>query len=105
MPEDAQDAEDAEAAVPTGRIFSRYGVASALLGLICVAAAAVLTLIWVHHRDDVAERTHQTNAMQAAVDWTGVGQVLGRGVRRRRVILRGDGSGGQCRRHVLLFGR
>ena len=71
---------------------------------LCVAAA-VLTLIWVHHRDDVAERTHQTNAMQAAVDWTGVGQVLGRGVRRRRVILRGDGSGGQCRRHVLLFGR
>ncbi|WP_430540421.1 FAD-dependent oxidoreductase, partial [Mycolicibacterium poriferae] len=25
------------------------------------------------------------------------GQVHGRGVRRRRVILRGDGSGGQCR--------
>jgi predicted ATPase len=33
-----------------------------------------------------------------------LGQVHGRGVRRRRVILRGDGSGGQCRRHVLLFG-
>ena len=32
------------------------------------------------------------------------GQVHGCGVRRRRVILRGDGSGGQCRRHVLLFG-
>ena len=34
-----------------------------------------------------------------------VGQVHGRGVRRRRVILRGDGSGGQCRGGGLLFGR
>ena len=33
------------------------------------------------------------------------GQVQGRGVRRRRVILRGDGSGGQCRGGGLLFGR
>ncbi|MDX1882251.1 hypothetical protein SBI63_02670, partial [Mycolicibacterium sp. 120270] len=32
------------------------------------------------------------------------GQVQGRGVRRRRVILRGDGSGGQCRGGGLLFG-
>ena len=31
------------------------------------------------------------------------GQVQGRGVRRRRVILRVDGSGGQCRWGVLLF--
>ena len=31
------------------------------------------------------------------------GQVHGRGVRRRRVILRGDGSGGQCRGSGLLF--
>ncbi len=36
---------------------------------------------------------------------SGLGQVQGRGVRRRRVTLRGDGSGGQGRRHVLLFGR
>ena len=32
-----------------------------------------------------------------------IGQVQGRGVRRLRVILRGDGSGGQCRRYGLLF--
>lgn len=31
------------------------------------------------------------------------GQVQGRGVRRRRVILRGSGSGGQCRGGGLLF--
>ena len=44
-------------------------------------------------------------AFVAFTDTWGEGQVPGRGVRRRRVILRGDGSGGQCRRHVLLFGR
>ncbi|WP_162145473.1 hypothetical protein [Mycobacteroides abscessus] len=33
------------------------------------------------------------------------GQVPGRGVRRRRAILRRGGSGGQCRRGVLLFCR
>jgi hypothetical protein len=33
------------------------------------------------------------------------GQVHGRGVRRRRVILRVGGSGGQCRGGVLLFCR
>ena len=33
------------------------------------------------------------------------GQVQGRGVRGRRVILRGGGSGGQCRGGGLLFGR
>jgi len=69
MPEDAQDA-GAPAVKQT--TFSRHGVVSALLGLICVAAAALLALTWVHHRSDVAERTHQTAAMQAAIDWTGV---------------------------------
>lgn len=33
-----------------------------------------------------------------------IGQVQGRGVRVRRVILRRVGSGGQCRRGGLLFG-
>lgn len=70
MPEDPQDAEVPAVDQPT--IFSRHGVVSALLGLICIAAAALLALTWVHHRGDVAERTHQTEAMQAAVDWTGV---------------------------------
>jgi len=39
----------------------------------------------------------------SASELPGFGQVHGRGVRRRRVILRGDGSGGQCRGGVLLF--
>jgi len=48
MPEDPQDAEVPAVDQPT--IFSRHGVVSALLGLICIAAAALLALTWVHHR-------------------------------------------------------
>ncbi len=57
---------------PTGGVFSRYGIASALLALLCVAAVAVLAVIWTTHHAAAAERTYQTNAMQAAADWTGV---------------------------------
>jgi hypothetical protein len=57
---------------PTGGVFSRHGIASALLALLCVAAVAVLAVIWSTHRAAAAERTDQTNAMQAAADWTGV---------------------------------
>ena len=42
------------------------------VGLVCVVAVALLALIWSNHRADVAERTGQTAAMQAAADWTGM---------------------------------
>jgi hypothetical protein len=57
---------------PSGGVFSRYGTASALLALLCVAAVAVLAVIWSTHHAEAADRTQQTNAMQAAADWTGV---------------------------------
>ncbi|MFP1155022.1 molybdopterin oxidoreductase family protein [Mycobacterium sherrisii] len=41
----------------------------------------------------------------SAIDYNGRGQVQGRGVRGRRVILRLDGLGGQCRWGGLLFCR
>lgn len=55
-----------------GRVFSPYGLASAVLGALCVAAIALGAVIWTDHRDDVDERTYQSRAMQAAGDWTGV---------------------------------
>jgi hypothetical protein len=55
-----------------GRMFSPYGIASAVLGVLCVAAVALGYVIWNDHRNDVGERTYQTRAMQAAADWTGV---------------------------------
>ena len=55
-----------------GRVFSPYGVASAVLGALCVAAIALGSVIWSSHRSDVQERSYQSRALQAAADWTGV---------------------------------
>jgi hypothetical protein len=70
----AGDDEAAErAAEATGdRLFSGYGVASATLGALSVAAVALLVVIWLSHRSDVTERRYQSRVMQTAVDWTGV---------------------------------
>ena len=67
MPE-AEKTED-EA---TRGVFSIYGIASAVLGLVCVLAVVLGTLIWSGHRDATDERTYQTRVMAAAADWTGV---------------------------------
>ncbi len=66
-PDDTETSGDAD-----GRMFSPYGVASAVLGALCVAAVALGFVIWTDHRNDVDERIYQTRAMQAAADWTGV---------------------------------
>ncbi len=55
-----------------GPTISGYGVASAALGALSVAAIALGAAIWLAHRSDVDERGYQSRAMQAAVDWTGV---------------------------------
>jgi len=67
--------EGDEAAAPDeldGPTISGYGVASAALGALSVAAIALGAVIWVAHRSDVDERGYQSRIMQAAVDWTGV---------------------------------
>jgi hypothetical protein len=66
-PDDTSTPDDAG-----GRTFSPYGIASAALGALCVAAIALGAVIWTDHRSDVNERSYQTRAMQAAADWTGV---------------------------------
>ena len=70
--EDAPDVREPSDETSTGGVFSRYGIASVLLGLLCVAAVAVLAVIWTRHHAEAAEPTYQTSAMQAAADWTGV---------------------------------
>ncbi|MGB6206409.1 hypothetical protein [Mycobacterium sp.] len=55
-----------------GPFISGYGVASAALGALSVAAIALGATIWLAHRSDVDERGYQSRAMQAAVEWTGV---------------------------------
>jgi hypothetical protein len=82
MPDEEQTAEAADepdepddTSTPDddgGPVFSPYGIASAVLGALCVAAIALGAVIWTDHRNDVGERSYQTRAMQAAADWTGV---------------------------------
>jgi hypothetical protein len=55
-----------------GPIVSIYGVASAVLGALSVAAVAMGGIIWAAHRADVDERRYQSRVLQAAADWTGV---------------------------------
>ena len=57
---------------PAGPMLSGYGIASAFLGVLSVAAVVLGLLIWSSHRDDAAERTYLTRVMQTAADWTGV---------------------------------
>jgi hypothetical protein len=79
MPDDEQtepaaDERDDEATPEEsdGPTISAYGIASAVLGALSVAAIALGAVIWTAHRNDVNERGYQSRAMQAAVDWTGV---------------------------------
>jgi hypothetical protein len=79
MPDDEQTdpAADERDDEPTpeaadGPAISAYGIASAVLGVVSVAAIVLGWFIWSAHRSDVDERGYQTRAMQAAVDWTGV---------------------------------
>ena len=53
-------------------VFTGYGIGSAVLGLVSVAAIVLGLMMWSGHRNQTDELTYQTSAMQAAADWTGV---------------------------------
>ncbi|ORW00265.1 hypothetical protein [Mycobacterium kyorinense] len=72
MPDEGDQTEPAAEEAPGGPIFSAYGIASAVLGVLSVAAIALGALIWTTHRGDVDERHYQSRVMQTAADWTGV---------------------------------
>src|SRR5690349_23323913 len=55
-----------------GPLFSGFGIASAALGLLCVAAIVLGVMIWSGHRADADERRYQTDVLKAAADWTTV---------------------------------
>lgn len=54
------------------RAWSPFGIASAALGLLTVAAMALVAVLWVGHHSAEADRGHQARAMQAAAQWTAV---------------------------------
>lgn len=53
-------------------LFTGYGIGSAVLGVIAVAAIALATLIWIQHRSEADELRYRTRVMAAAADWTSV---------------------------------
>lgn len=65
MPDDEQE-------VPTSGMFSGYGIGSAVLAVVAVAAVVLAGLIWVGHRNENAELEHRTRVLQTAAEWTGV---------------------------------
>ena len=64
--------EDGGAPESSGAMFSNYGIASAVLGALSVAAVVLGVFIWTAHRNEVGERAYLTRVMQTAADWTGV---------------------------------
>jgi hypothetical protein len=71
-PDEDAAAEPSEPEFAGGPMFSPYGIASAVLGLLSVGAVVLGFLIWSAHRDEAAERLYLTRVMQAAADWTNV---------------------------------
>lgn len=68
-PESSVD-EDAPAAERSGgRIFSVYGIASTVLGIVSVAAIVLGVMLWLQHRDNVDERSYQNRVMGTAGSW------------------------------------
>ncbi len=57
---------------PDSQMFSSYGIASTVLGVLSVAAVVLGVIVWSAHRDDAGERTYLTRVMQTAADWTSV---------------------------------
>jgi hypothetical protein len=53
-------------------LLSGFGIASTVLGLICVAAIVLTFLIWFSHRDERDELAYKAEIVQTAVNWAGV---------------------------------
>ncbi len=56
---------------PPAPALSRYGIASAVLGVVAVAAAVLAAMIWSGHRDEAGELAYRTRVLQTAAEWTG----------------------------------
>ena len=69
MPDDERSDDER---TDDGGVFSGYGIASAALGLLSVAAIILAVMIWSGHRADADERRYQTEVLKAAADWTTV---------------------------------
>ena len=51
---------------------SPFGVTSAILAVLAIAAAALVAVMWFGHHKAESERSYQARVMQAAAQWTGI---------------------------------
>jgi len=67
MPDDepTPNHEDEDGPVVTG-----FGIGSAVLGVLAVAAIALGVLIWTQHRGEADELDYRTRVIHAAAEWT-----------------------------------
>ena len=73
MPDDEQEpAPEPDRNVQADRVFTGYGIASAVLGVVAVVAVVLATVIWTRHHAHEEELDYRSRALQAAAAWTGV---------------------------------
>lgn len=63
-PEDSPDTSE--------RVFTSFGIASAVFGVIAVAAVVLGAMVWSAHHSQIAERSYQTRVLETAADWTNI---------------------------------
>jgi hypothetical protein len=68
-PESGEDAPQADERRPMS---SGFGIGSTALGLVCVAAIVLITLIWSAHRQEEDELAYKARVLQVATGWAGV---------------------------------
>jgi hypothetical protein len=56
----------------SGPVFSSYGIASVVLGVVAIAAVVLGGMVWASHRSVVTERDYQSRVLAAAAAWTAV---------------------------------
>ena len=72
MPDDEQVPEHEPRGGGVHGVFTGFGVASAVLGVVALIAVVLAAMVWSGHRDNTAELRYRTQVLQAAADWTGV---------------------------------
>ncbi|WP_024449570.1 hypothetical protein [Mycolicibacterium iranicum] len=72
MPDDEQVPEHEPRGGGVHGVFTGFGVASAVLGVVALIAVVLAAMVWSGHRDKTAELRYRTQVLQAAADWTGV---------------------------------
>ncbi|MDP9166587.1 MAG: hypothetical protein M3O32_11100 [Actinomycetota bacterium] len=90
MPEQPDDGTHEGGGRMTG-----FGIGSAVLGVVSIAAIVLAVLMWNGHRHDLDERSYQTRVLQAAADWTSVLINMNSGTVTQSMRTLHDGTVGQ----------